>query len=242
MRNLLYLPAAALAFLSFGCSAQSSKDLQKVLTQVGQQSSKPTDGEVVSGLREALSQGAREASNKASVTDGYFKNPRLFIPFPPEANQAATKLRQLGAGPLVDKFVETVNRGAEQAAKSAAPIFINAITSMSISDAWGILRGGRNSATEYLKRSTTAQLTTAFRPTIQTSLNNTQATKYWGDITKQYNQIPMVKKVNTDLTGYVTQKAIDGLFLLVADEEVRIRENPIARGTELLKKVFGYKG
>ena len=150
-----------------------------------------------------------------------------------------TALRGIGLGSEVDKAVLAINRGAEDAAKSAKPIFVNAITSMTISDAMGILKGtDKQAATNYLKRVTSTQLTTAFKPVIGRSLDKTLATKYWGDITTTYNKIPAVQKVNTDLSAYVTQKALDGLFHMIGQEEIKIRENPVARISELLKKVF----
>jgi hypothetical protein len=173
--------------------------------------------------------------------DGYFRNPSIKIPFPPEVKKIEDRLRQIGLGSEVDKFVMTLNRGAEDAAKEANPIFISAIRSMTIQDAWAILNGADNAATEYLKRTTSVQLREKFSPVIDNSLNKVNATKYYGDIVNTYNRIPLVEKVNPDLTDYATTKAMDGLFLLIADEEKKIREDPVARTTDLLKKVFGYK-
>ena len=141
-------------------------------------------------------------------------------------------------GSEVDRFVMTLNRGAEEAAKEAKPIFISAIKSMTIQDAWGILRGEPDAATQYLKRTTSAQLREKFKPVIQNALNKVNATKYYGDIVNTYNQIPLVQDVNPDLNEYATEKAMEGLFALIAKEEKNIRENPVARTTELLKKVF----
>jgi len=198
-----------------------------------------TTAEVGEGLKEALINGISNGSDLASAVDGYFKNPRIKIPFPPDVKKVEDKLRQIGLGSEVDKFVMTLNRGAEDAAKEAKPIFINAIKQMTIQDAWGILRGSENAATEYLKRTTTAQLREKFQPVIANSLNKVNATKYYSDIVTQYNRIPLVEKVNPDLNDYATTKAMDGLFLLIADEEKKIRQDPVARTTELLKKVFG---
>jgi hypothetical protein len=141
----------------------------------------------------------------------------------------------------VDKFVLTLNRGAEDAAKEAKPIFIAAIKSMTIQDAWAILKGEENAATEYLKRTTSASLKEKFKPVIQSSLNKVNATKYYGEIITRYNQIPLVEKVNPNLDDYATDKAIEGLFVMIAKEEKNIRMDPVARTTELLKRVFGYK-
>jgi hypothetical protein len=134
----------------------------------------------------------------------------------------------------------TLNRGAEDAAKEAKPIFISAIKSMTIDDAWGILKGEQDAATQYLKRTTSAQLKEKFKPVIQNSLSKVNATKYYSDLVTRYNKIPMVEKVNPNLDEYATDKAIDGLFLMIAKEEKNIREDPVARTTDLLKKVFGY--
>ncbi|SKC40927.1 DUF4197 domain-containing protein [Ohtaekwangia koreensis] len=198
-----------------------------------------TTGEVAEGLKEALINGISNGSDLASQLDGYFKNPKIKIPFPPDVKKVEDKLRQIGLGSEVDKFILTLNRGAEDAAKEAKPIFISAIKQMTIQDAWGILKGTDNAATEYLKRTTSAQLREKFQPVMASSLSKVNATKYYSDIVTRYNKIPFVEKVNPDLNDYATTKAMDGLFLLIADEEKKIRENPLARTTELLKRVFG---
>lgn len=238
MRLLVF----ALLSLAFGActSAQLNQAIGDVNDALG--SDAPlTTAEVAEGLKEALIKGISSGSDLASQVDGYFRNPSIKIPFPPEVKKVEDKLRQIGLGSEVDKFVMTLNRGAEDAAKEAKPIFISAIKSMTIQDAWAILNGGDNAATEYLKRTTSGQLREKFSPVIANSLNKVNATKYYGDIVNTYNRIPLVEKVNPDLTGYATTKAMDGLFLLIADEEKKIREDPLARTSELLKKVFGYK-
>ena len=209
---------------------------------LGEEGGEPTTGEVTGGLREALIKGINVGASKASALDGYFKNPLIKIPFPDEAVKVANTLRDLGLGSEVDKFVMTLNRGAEEAAKEAAPIFISAIKAMTIQDAWGILRGDKDAATQYLKRVTTTQLQAKFQPVISSALTKVNATKYYGELVDRYNKIPLVKKVNPDLNEYATEKAIDGLFTLVAAEEANIREDPLARTTELLRKVFGFEG
>jgi hypothetical protein len=197
-----------------------------------------TTAEVVEGLKEALIKGISTGSDLASQVDGFFKNPEIKIPFPPEVKKVEDKLRQVGLGGEVDKFVMTLNRGAEDAAKEAKPIFINAIKSMTIQDAWGILRGEPDAATQYLKRTTTPQLKEKFKPVIKASLSKVSATKYYGDIVQKYNTIPFTEDVNPNLDDYATDKAIEGLFTLIAKEEKNIRHDPVARTTELLKKVF----
>lgn len=194
--------------------------------------------EVAAGLKEALTNGASKGSDLVSQVDGYFKNAEIKIPFPPEVQKVETKLRQMGMGAEVDKFVLALNRGAEDAAKEAKPIFVSAIKQMTIQDAWSILKGEDDAATQYLKRTTTSQLTDKFKPVIQKSLEKTNATKYYKDLVTTYNKIPMVQKVNPNLDDYATEKAIGGLFVMVAKEEKSIRDNPTARTTELLKKVF----
>ena len=198
-----------------------------------------TTDEVAQGLKQALTNGVSKGSDLVSQVDGYFKNPEIKIPFPPEVKQVETRLRQIGLGNEVDNFVLTLNRGAEDAAKEAKPIFVEAVRQMTIQDAWAILKGEQDAATKYLKKSTSALLKEKFKPIIQNSLNKVNATKYYGDLVNSYNKIPLVQKVNPDLDDYATDKAIDGLFVMIAKEEKNIRENPLARTTELLKKVFG---
>jgi hypothetical protein len=221
-------------------TAQINQTIGDVNKTLGGTPGQPlTTAEVADGLKEALIKGISTGSDLVSQLDGYFKNPEIKIPFPPEVKKVEDKLRQIGFGGEVDKFVMQLNRGAEDAAKEAKPIFITAIRSMTIQDAWAILRGQDDAATQYLKRTTSEQLKSKFKPVIQNSLNKVNATKYYGDIVNRYNQLPLVQKVNPNLDDYATDKAIEGLFLMIAKEEKNIRENPIARTTELLKKVFG---
>jgi hypothetical protein len=223
-------------------TACTSAQLNQTLGDVNKSLGGPaplTTVEVIQGLKEALIKGISKGSDLVAQVDGYFKNPEIKIPFPPEVKKVEDRLRQIGLGNEVDRFVMTLNRGAEDAAKQAAPIFIEAIRSMTIEDAWSILKGEDDAATQYLKRTTSGLLKEKFKPVIQNSLNKVNATKYYGDIVTRYNQIPFVQKVNPDLDDYATDKAIEGLFLMVAKEEKNIRENPVARTTEILKKVFG---
>lgn len=220
-------------------SAQINQTLGDVNKSLGNSSAPLTTAEVANGLKEALIKGISKGSDLVSQVDGYFKNPEIKIPFPPEVKKVEDRLRQIGLGSEVDKFVMTLNRGAEDAAREAKPIFIEAIRAMTIEDAWAILRGEDNAATQYLRRTTSGSLKEKFKPVIQNSLNKVNATKYYGEIVTRYNQIPLVQKVNPDLDDYATDEAIEGLFLMIAKEEKNIRENPVARTTELLKKVFG---
>jgi len=199
-----------------------------------------TEQEVRNGLLNALEVGAVRAASNASSLDGFFGNEIIFIAFPQEARRAANTLRDLGMGNLVDDFVRTLNRSAEEASKQAAPIFTNAIRQMTIQDAFEILNGPPNAATEYLRRTTSAQLADVFSPVISQALNSTDATRYWGDITRQYNQIPFVSPVRTDLVGYTTERTLNGLFTLLAEEEQAIRQDPAKRTTDILRRVFGH--
>lgn len=201
-----------------------------------------TSNEAASGLKEALLQGISKGADQASQTDGFNLNKLIHIPFPPEMQRAASTLRGIGLGSQVDKFELSLNRGAEDAAKSAKPIFINAIKSLTFTDVWNILTGQKDAAIQYLRRTTTSQLTTAFTPIMQQSLAKVDATKYYSTLTTTYNKLPLVTPVQTDLNQYATGKAIDGLFTLIAQQEADIRANPVARTTSLLQKVFGIGG
>jgi Protein of unknown function (DUF4197) len=227
-------------------SACTSAQINQAITDASKametgSASGPTSAEVGDGLKEALVKGISNGADQVSQLDGYFKNPSIKIPLPPEVKKVEDKLRQLGMGSQVDRFVETLNRGAEDAAKEAKPIFINAIKQMTIDDAWGILKGQPDAATQFLKRTTSAQLKEKFKPVIQNSLNKVSATKYYGDIVTTYNKVPFVDKVNPDLNEYATNMALQGLFTMIAGEEKKIRDNPLERTTDLLKKVFGYQ-
>ena len=198
-----------------------------------------TSAEVGEGLKEALINGISKGADLSSQLDGYFKNTEIKIPFPPEVKKVEDRLRQIGLGSEVDKFVMTLNRGAEDAAKEAKPIFVSAIRQMTIDDAFGILKGQPDAATQFLQRTTSAQLKEKFKPVIQNSLNKVSATKYYGDLVNRYNKIPLVEKVNPDLNSYATDLAIQGLFTMIAKEEKNIRQDPFARTSDLLKRVFG---
>lgn len=198
-----------------------------------------SNDDIVAGLKEALSLGATNGANKLSAVDGFFANAAIKVLMPPEAQKVESTLRSMGMGKLVDDAILSMNRAAEEAAKSAAPIFLNAVKGMSFQDALGILRGSDTAATSYLKGKTLTSLTSAFSPTIDSALEKTGATKHWKTVFEAYNKVPLVKKVNTNLSGYVTERALNGLFFQVAQEEQKIRKDPAARVTETLKKVFG---
>ena len=232
-----------LVLLLATCACSSTQVNQAIdeASKALESGSAPTTAEVGEGLKEALIKGISAGTSQVSQTDGYFKNLAIKIPFPPELKKVEQKLRQLGFGKEVDNFVMTMNRGAEDAAKEVKPIFVNAIRSMTIEDAWGILKGSPDAATQYLKRTTSPQIKEKFKPVIQNSLNKVSATKYYGDLVNTYNGIPFVEKVNPDLNEYATDLAMQGLFVTIANEEKKIRNNPLERTTDLLKKVFGYQ-
>ncbi len=236
--------AIVLIFLLLtGCSSQAQINLKKAMETLSGTSSGTNSGdsEIVAALKEALKVGISNGSDIASKTDGFFKNELIKIAVPPEARKVEARLRQLGMDKEVDRFLLSMNRAAEDAAKKSKPIFVSAITSMTVTDAVGILNGADTAATSYLKKTSGKALFDTFYPVVDSTLNLNQATKYYADLVNIYNKLPMVQKVNPDLKEYATQKAIDGLFTLVAIEEKKIREDPAARVTDLLKKVFGNK-
>lgn len=225
------------------CFGQAeAQGLKGLLNKAKDVVSKPgslSNDDIVSGLKEALSVGAQKGANSLSQVDGFFANAALKILMPPEAQKVESTLRKVGLGKQVDEAILSMNRAAEDACKSAAPIFVNAIKQMSIQDALGILKGNDTAATGYLRTKTTSQLTEAFRPVIEKSLAKVDATKYWNSLMTSYNKIPFQKKINPDLSAYVTEKALSGIFYQVGEEEKSIRKDPVARTSEILKKVFG---
>jgi hypothetical protein len=241
MRKLILAGAMIISINS--CQSQNFGNILKQANDVlsGKTSGPLTTEEISRGLKEALTVGIKNSSSQASALNGFLGNQTIKLLFPPEAQKVEQKLRSIGLGNECDKFITSLNRGAEKATEKAVPIFVDAITKMTIQDALGILQGNKDAATEYLKRTSSVALTNAFAPVMQESINSTGATKMYGDIASTYNRIPFTQKVNPDLQQFATQKAIDGLFLLVAQEELKIRENPAARVSDLLKRVFGAK-
>ncbi len=201
-----------------------------------------SNGEVISGLKEALQIGIKNSVNLTSVTDGFFKNSAIKLPFPEDAIKVKQKAIDLGMGSQVEKFELTLNRAAEDATKAALPIFADAITNMTIQDGFKILNGGDGAATKYLRDNTTAKLTAAFAPKVAESINKVKLTEYWNPIITKYNSVMTItggQKMNPDLNAFVTERAILGLFKLVEQEENKIRKDPMARVTDILVKVFG---
>jgi hypothetical protein len=226
-----YLLLLLLSFSLLSCDV-----LQQLPTTTGG----ITEAEAGQGIRQALNQGLGKAVSQLNVTDGFFKSALYKILLPPEAQKIENTFRTLGLGSMVDKAVLTINRGAEDAAGYATPIFVDAIKAMTLTDALNIVRGGDTSVTHYFREKTNTRLFNAFRPVIQRSLDKVEATKYYGDLIQRYNDFPTTfKKLDPDLASYVTGRATDALFNLIAVEEKNIRENPVARTTEILRKVFG---
>ena len=199
-----------------------------------------TEAEAAQAIKEALGQGITRAVMQLNTTDGFFKDAFYKILLPPDAKKIENTLRGIGLGSQVDKAILQINRGAEDAAGYAKPIFIEAIKNMTLDDAIGLVKNGDTSATHFFRVKTTSQLISAFTPVIQSSLDKVNATKYYGEIVNTYNKFPTtIKKINPDLTQYVAERATAALFDLVAKEEKNIRNNFAARTTDILKKVFG---
>lgn len=231
------LAAALLCTALFACSPQ---ELQNVLNSIPSDTALSND-EVIAGLKEALQVGTERSVNVAGTPDGFWNDGRIRVPFPPDAIKVKNTLMDLGVRKPVEDFERTLNKAAEEAAKEAVPVFVDAITSMTIQDGFNLLRGGENAATHYLREKTTATLTAKFRPVVEGATAKVALTSYWKPVANAYNTATALTgghAVEPDLNAYVTQRAIDGLFVLIADEEKKIRRDPLARTTDLLRKVF----
>ncbi|MCE5313268.1 MAG: DUF4197 domain-containing protein [Nitrospiraceae bacterium] len=211
-------------------------------TGIGQSSGTQQDeSTIASGLKEALSVGTQKAVSSVSVTDGYFGNQAIKILMPDKIQKIADVMRKVGYQKQVDEFVLSMNRAAENAAPAAKSIFVDAIKQMSIEDARKILNGGDNAATSFFKEKTHDKLYTAFKPAVSDSMNKVGTTRAYKEMMSKYESIPFMSKESMDLDHYVTNKSLDGLFYMIAQEEKKIRTDPAARATDLLKKVFGNK-
>ncbi len=211
--------------------------LQKANKLVDTQQLNPAD--ISAGLKEALTLGAEKGCADLAKHDGFFKNAARKIAMPPEAQKIESTLRSMGLNQLADAFILSLNRAAEDACKTAAPILMQAIKEMTVTDGLAILRGNERAATDYLRSKTQQQLTEQFKPTIQTSLATVQATKYWDQLNKAYQAIPFSnKRMNPNLADYVTEKALQGIYDEIALQEKEIRTNPVARTSALLKRLF----
>lgn len=218
--------------------AQQLKSLVSKAKQAAGLDAANGQSDIGAGLKEALAKGVEKGVVQLSAENGFFGNALYKVVMPPDAQKIEKALRSIGMGAKVDEAILSMNRGAEEAVKKAAPIFADAIRGMDIKDAISILRGSDTAATGYLRSNTSSSLSSAFRPVIQESLEKTGAVKLWSNLMTAYNKVSF-QKVNTDLTGYVTEKALQAVFLQIADEEKQIRKDPAARTTALLKKVFG---
>ncbi len=232
-KNLLFLMMALLVLTTQRC---------EVLQQLELPTGTLTKDEVVKALKEALKIGTEKAVAQLARENGFYLDDEVKIPFPEEVKFVEEKLRAIGLNSLVDNFVAKMNHAAEEAVSKAGPIFYDAIRQMTITDAVNILNGDDHAATDYFREKTYDQLVSAFKPDIEKALNTMHVADYWKKVTTAYDKLPFTKKVETDLPLYVTQKAIDGLFVKVAEQEKLIREDPKARTTELLKKVFAQAG
>ncbi|MFT4758526.1 MAG: hypothetical protein ACI9XO_000883 [Paraglaciecola sp.] len=232
MKNLAIL----FIVFSFSFSSCDPAALQQVMDTLG--SGELTNSQVSGGLKEALEKGISTGAAQLSKQNGYFKSPYKIL-LPAEARKVTDKLKIIPGFSNVEAVIlEKINRGAEDAAKKAKPIFVTAIKSMSFGDAMNILMGPQDAATSYLNKSTYNLLYKEFNPVIIKSLDKFSARKYWGDAVGKYNSLPFVEKLNPSLDDYVTQEALKGLFSMVAKEELDIRTNIKSRTSDLLKKVF----
>lgn len=231
---LLALNIAALA------PAQSILDKAKQKLGVKNQSG-VTEDEAGKGVKEALNNGISSAVSFLNKPDAFLKNDLYKVLLPPDAKKMEKTLRDIGMGKMCDDAIEAINRGAEDAVGFATPIFVDAIKEMTVTDALKLVTGGNNSITNFFREKTSAKLKAAFMPVIDKSLEKTNATKYYGDAVNRYNKVPLVKKMNPDLSDHVAEKTLFALFDRIGVEEANIRSNPAARTTDLLKKVFGGK-
>lgn len=247
--NRLKLAVVGLVAVSFtSCDA-----LQQVATTASQtntsnntgassSSGTITQAQATTGIKQALSNGLNESIKILSAKDGFLGDQAVKILMPEEARKVESALRSVGMGKLCDQFITSMNRAAESAVKEASSVFINSLSRMTVNDAFNILLSGQqDAATQFFKTSTTAELTERFSPIISQSMNANQVSTYWTQLTSAYNQLPVGNKIETDLTAYITRRAIDGLFVKVGDQELKIRQNlGGARNTNVLKDVFGW--
>ena len=231
---------AAIVFSAAILPTPSNAQLKmpKILSKVT--GSGVSEGEAGQGIKEALTQGVTNAVLNLNKTDAFFASEIYKVLMPPDAKKIESTLRRVGMGAQVDKAILAINRGAEDAVAFAKPIFIDAIKEMSVTDALNIVKGNKDAATQYFKQKTSAKLIAAFTPSVQSSLDKVDATKYYDDMVNTYNKLPTTfNKVDPDLTSFVVGKTVDALFDQVAKEEANIRANPMARTSDILKKVFG---
>jgi hypothetical protein len=226
-----------LPVLSYGQFNQLIKNATKQVAPLT--SNSPTGGvDIATGLKEALQNGISKQVSLLTAEDGFLKNDLVKIPVPAELQKVSSTLNSLGLSNLTNEGIKTMNRAAELAVKEATPVFVDAIKNMSFADAKSILMGNKTEATTYLQKATTTSLYAKFKPVVQQAIGKAGADKAWNAIISKYNSVPMVSKVNPDLNDYVTQKAMEGVFKMIAVEETKIRENSSSRTSDVLKKVF----
>lgn len=221
------------AILFTGCA-----ELQNAVNQFPQNAGVLSQTDISNGLKEALNQGITTQVSKLAVIDGFYKNEMVKILLPEELQKVDRGLRNIGLSSLADEGLKAINRAAEDAVKEATPIFVDAVKNMSFTDAKNILLGNNNAATSYLEKTTSTALYAKFNPIIKNSFGKVGADQVWANIISRYNAIPLVTKVNPDLTDYTTQKTMSGVFKMIAVEESNIRNNFSARTSNLLKRVF----
>jgi hypothetical protein len=212
--------------------------IPSVFAQLPKISNPISETEISNGLKEALNNGISKQVSLLAAKDGFLKNAAVKITLPGEFKKVDKQLRQMGMEKLADQGLELLNRAAEDAVKEATPIFINAVKEMTFTDAKNILLGNESAASTYLQTNTSTALYAKFNPVIKKSFSKVGADKVWKEIINQYNRIPFVKKINSDLTDYTTKKAMEGVFKMIAVEEKEIRTKLHARNTVVLKKVF----
>ena len=245
MRKITILLGLSTVLLFTQCDILEEVASEVVSTDGGGTTTKPslTNEEVIAGLKEALSIGITNGAALASKTDGFFKNPAIFIPWPDDAVRLKDWANKNGFSGKVTEIETSFNRAAEEASKRATPIFVDAITNMSIADGFEILRGADTAATMFLQKTTSNALKAEFKPVVHDAIEKVKLTQYWEPVAGAYNKIAQfsssMQEVNTDLDEYVTQKGMNGLFHMVKQEERKIRKDPVAQVTDLLKKVFG---
>jgi hypothetical protein len=227
--------------ISFATISNSQSILDKAKKTFSKSNSNVTEEEAGFGVKEALNNGISSAVSFLNKPDAFFKSELYKVLLPPDAKKMEKTLRDIGMGKMCDDAIEAINRGAEDAVGFAAPIFVDAIKQMTVTDALKLVTGGKNSITEFFREKTSAKLKAAFMPVIDKSLEKTNATKYYGDAVNRYNKVPFAKKMNPDLSDYVAERTLFALFDRIGVEEANIRSNPAARTSDLLKKVFGGK-
>ena len=239
----IYLGLLFVSILLPGVATAQLNKLKKAVDAViisSKSIDNPSPTEMAMGLKEALEKGTNLSVDRLNLENGFLGNPAIKLQFPEEALQVERSLRKIGLGNLCDQLINSINRAAEDAVKEARPLFTQAIKEMTFKDVQGILLGTERAATDYLQLSTSAGLKVKFAPPIQASLQKVGATAHWETVMSRYNKIPLVKPVDTDLTAYVTDKALQGLFMEIAKEELALRKNSTLRSSPLLQKVFAF--